>query len=111
MPTFSTTAGIVATLAQILASPVPTAQPLVKTEGRIVLFAAGRTATIEANRPAWRVSTPPRQPAVGMELTPKVVCGMTVIPVPPSVDPGLIKATPTDMTYHIRTVTPPLCAD
>ena len=107
MPTFSATAGIVATLTQILASPVPTAQPLLKTEGRIVL----RTATVEPDRPARRVSTPPRQPAVGMELTPKVVCGMTVIPVPPSVDPGMIKATPTDMTYHIRTVTPPLCAD
>ena len=42
---------------------------------------------------------------------PRVVCGMTVIPADPSVDPAMVKAPPGDRVFIIRSVNPPLCRD
>jgi hypothetical protein len=39
----------------------------------------------------------------------RVVCGMTVIPVQPSVDPKSIRKAPDDNKYTMRFVPPPMC--
>lgn len=39
-----------------------------------------------------------------------MVCGMTVIPANPAVDPKSIKKAPTDRKYTMRSVPPPACA-
>jgi hypothetical protein len=43
---------------------------------------------------------------------PRVVCGMTIIPADPTIDPGIVVATPQSdgVTYAIRRITPPVCA-
>ena len=41
--------------------------------------------------------------------TPKIVCGMTVIPADPAVDPKSVKPAPRDKKYTMRSVTPPMC--
>jgi hypothetical protein len=46
--------------------------------------------------------------AKGLE-PPSVVCGMTVIPATPEVDPKSIKKAPTDRKYTMRLVPPPMC--
>ena len=40
---------------------------------------------------------------------PKTVCGMTVYPALPEVDPKSIKKAPTDKKYTMRLVPPPMC--
>jgi hypothetical protein len=40
---------------------------------------------------------------------PKVVCGMTVIPVNPEIDPKSVKKAPDDKKYTMRSVPPPMC--
>jgi hypothetical protein len=40
---------------------------------------------------------------------PTVVCGMTIIPATPDVDPKSIKKAPTDKKYTMRTVPRPMC--
>jgi len=41
--------------------------------------------------------------------TPKVVCGMTVIPASPALDPKSVKPAPRDKKYTLRSVPPPMC--
>ena len=41
---------------------------------------------------------------------PKVVCGMSIAPANPEIDPKSIKKAPTDKTYTMRFVPPPMCA-
>ncbi|HEY1306948.1 MAG TPA: hypothetical protein VGF24_25515 [Vicinamibacterales bacterium] len=41
--------------------------------------------------------------------TPKVVCGMTVIPASPALDPNSVKPAPRDKKYTMRSVPPPMC--
>jgi hypothetical protein len=48
------------------------------------------------------------QHAKGME-PPTVVCGMTVIPANPAVDPKSIKKAPNDKKYTMRSVPPGIC--
>ncbi len=42
---------------------------------------------------------------------PRVVCGMTLIPVDPIVDPKMLRVVPqpSDTRYTIRAITPPVC--
>ena len=42
---------------------------------------------------------------------PKVVCGMTVIPAQPAVDPKSITKAPEDRKYTMRSVRPQICGD
>ena len=39
----------------------------------------------------------------------KVVCGMTVIPASPALDPKSVKPAPRDKKYTMRSVPPPMC--
>ena len=54
--------------------------------------------------------SPPAQVAE-VRLLPRVVCGMVVVPIDPAVDPHMVKAAPSDVTFHMRVVTPPVCVD
>jgi hypothetical protein len=48
--------------------------------------------------------------AVKMSRTPKIVCGTTIIPADPKVDPKAIKPAPDSATYfRMRPVTPKIC--
>lgn len=50
---------------------------------------------------------PARRAAEGR---PKVVCGMTIIPADPTIDPGIAAELPnTSMRFTIRAVEPPTC--
>ena len=52
------------------------------------------------------------QPPYGFQpddLRPTIVCGMTVIPALPDVDPKFVKKAPDDKTYTMRFVPPPAC--
>jgi len=40
---------------------------------------------------------------------PKVVCGMTVFPAHPEIDPKSLKKAPDDKKYTMRSVPPPMC--
>ena len=41
---------------------------------------------------------------------PQVVCGMTIIPIDPSVDPKIVvPRPPSDTTYTMRLIPPPIC--
>jgi hypothetical protein len=49
-----------------------------------------------------------------LDLKPRVVCGMTLLPAPPSVDPKIAGKEPlekpkTPTTYSIRPVQPSIC--
>ena len=44
------------------------------------------------------------------ERKPKVVCGMTIIPADPKIDPKMVVQRPFDgVDYKIRTIDPPVC--
>lgn len=61
-----------------------------------------------------RSSGDPRSPVSSPPATeagsPKVVCGMTLIPADPAIDPGIAVELPnTSMRFTIRAVEPPTC--
>ena len=71
------------------------------------LFAPSSTSFFKTSVPAdgnaGSVTLPPRQP-------PRIVCGMTVIPVDPSFDANIRRPVPPPgTTFTIKTVKPPVC--
>ncbi len=56
--------------------------------------------------------TPPSAPSPSVDRPqPRVVCGMTIVPADPTIDPKIaVKPRPDDTTrYAIRGITPPIC--
>lgn len=78
---------------------------LVAVSFTISLFPQPKPST-PAPKIDW--NTPP--PAADSSK-PKVICGMTLMPAPASVDPKMPKApTPSDRQFPMRTVQPQTCA-
>lgn len=62
-------------------------------------------------RPLGPAARAPR-PSVRAAAQPRVVCGMTVVPGDPAVDPGLTaRVTPLTAQPTMRAVEPPICGD
>jgi len=105
----SATIGVLATLVQTLSvpavAPVP-AFPVTPGPARTAppekLFAS--TVTLQGPQ------SPPAQVAE-VRLLPRVVCGMVVVHIDPAVDPHMVKAAPSDVTFHMRVIKPPVCVD
>jgi hypothetical protein len=76
-----------------------------------------------APRPQWQLPVNPlpwppdgRPPLPEVMVDPYVVCGMTILPAPPNVDPGMVKQKPSglaqfQMRPYLRRVAPPVCAN
>jgi len=49
---------------------------------------------------------------VESDLSPRVVCGLVVIPVSPDADPAMVKSPPSNpkVKYSIRAIVPPVCS-
>ena len=121
MTQVSATIGLLATLAQSLvapAAPLPDQSPAQlgrspqapKTQGPspksgspFVLFAP---ATPLPTQP-----TPRGGATAPLRDLPKVVCGMVVVPVDPALDPRMVKSVPSDTTFTMRVIAPPVCWD
>ena len=58
-----------------------------------------------------RRTSPAASKPSGETAKPKAVCGMTMVPADPNIDPGIaLKPRPDDTTrYTIRSITPPVC--
>lgn len=62
--------------------------------------------------PDLRKTTPVRPLSAPLPETsqPKVVCGMTLIPIDPSIDPKIyVESRQRDTRYSIRAIRPPIC--
>lgn len=73
-------------------------------------FASIVPARPASGKPQDRADVAPAQP----DMKPRVICGMTVIPVSPAIDSGMVvtpKATDANVTYAIRRIKPAVCAD
>jgi hypothetical protein len=107
---FSATIGVLATLAQTLTAPTFAPPPVFE-----VPRPPARTAPFKGLfKPPPGVSAPQSLPAARVavvDLRPRVVCGMVVVPADPAVDPRMAKAVPSDVTFNMRVVKPPLCLD
>ena len=108
---FAVTAGIVATLTQALTAPLPVAVPVGGADDRHF------SLSTQAPDARWLHAPPIPQPGTpapapsDVRLEPRVICGMTVVPVTPSADPGMVRTVPSDTRYHIRSIPPSLCAN
>lgn len=125
MSTFAISMGVVATLAQLMTVPAPDAIPVEKSPGKIQVFMPERVTprpsvalTARSPRDEPLVDEPSgHQPPVAepqgavVRLEPRVVCGMTIIPVPPTADTRMAKPVPSDVSYHIRKVAPTICTN
>jgi len=105
----SATIGVLATLVQTLSVPAvapPSAFPVTPNPARTApsakLFAPPATLQGPQSPPA---------PVAEVRLLPRVVCGMVVVPIDPAVDPNIVKAAPSDVTFHMRVVKPKVCVD
>ena len=108
---FAVTAGIVATLTQALTAPLPVAVPAGGADDR--QFSLSAQAPDARNLPTPAIPQPetPVPAPPGARLESRVICGMTVVPVTPSADPGMVRTVPSDTWYHIRSIPPSLCAN
>lgn len=91
-------------------SPSPTA---LVAHTKAKLYSHLFTYTAEAQRVPRVPGTPQGQSpldAPSASLTPRVVCGMVVIPVDPRVDPGMRRSFPrNEVTHTMRIIVPPIC--
>ncbi len=64
-------------------------------------------------RPVRPSQERPAIPSVDPDMAPRIVCGMTVIPVSGEADPDMVQSPPRDpkVTYSLRIIKPPVCAD
>lgn len=122
MAQISATIGLLATLAQALAAPEASLQDrppaqLGRTEAPITPgpTQSPRTPFVRLFAPATPLPAqpPPRggAAAAAQRDQPRVVCGMVVVPVNSSPDPRMVKPVPSDVTFAMRVVAPPLCWD
>jgi len=122
MAQISATIGLLATLAQALAAPAvppqdrPPAQLGRTPEAPTTPGPSQkpRTPFVGLFAPAARLPAqpPPRAgAAAALREQPKVVCGMVVVPVNPSPDSRMVKPVPSDVTFTMRVIAPPLCWD
>jgi len=105
----SATIGVLATLVQTLSVPAvapPPAFPVTPSPARTAPFERLSAPPATQQGP----HSPPAQVAE-VRLLPRVVCGMVVVPVDAAVDPLMVKAAPSDVTFHMRAVKPPVCVD
>ena len=87
------------------AAPSVRADASLAPEARVALFAAARKAASE------HVQLAPRS-SLATTSQVKTVCGLRVYPVDPTLDPGIIRATPPDTgQYKIRRIEPPACSE
>ena len=104
MAQLSVTIGVLVTLAQSLAVPATTPRQTVPSTPD-----SARAAPFER---LFTPTTPVPSPPVAVARTrPRVVCGTVVVPVGPAVDPRILKPVPTGVTFAMRTIAPPVCAD
>ena len=85
-----------------------------------VLATLAQTLTIPAVAPKPRLAGPTlsrsRQPApppgdVAEHVAPRVVCGMVVVPVNATVDPRMVVPPPSDVSFKMKVIVPPVCVD
>ncbi len=108
---FAATAGIVATLTQALTAPLPVAVPVGGIGGGHALFPAQAPDAGRLPAPVVRQPDAPAPDPSDVRLAPRVICGMTVVPVTPSSDPRMVRPVPSDTRYHLRSIAPPVCAN
>jgi len=101
---------VLATLAQGLTAPVLAPRPTLPSPP-----VRARAAPFERlSTPPMRLPAPQSSPRVGedaVRLGSKVICGMVVVPADSAVDPRMVKLVPTDVTFAMRVVAPPVCRD
>ena len=103
MAQLSVTIGVLVTLAQTLTVPATPVQTVPSTPDY------ARTATFQR---LFTPTTPVTSPqGAGVRTGPRVVCGTVVVPVDPAVDPRILRPVPTDVTFAMRSIVPPLCVD
>ncbi len=110
MSQLSATIGVLAALAQTLTVPtaaVPPAFPGAPSPARTAPFE--KQVAPPPSRPEHKALRAAQVAAV--QLLPRVVCGMVVVPVDPAVDARMVKPVPTDVTFNMRVVKPPVCLD
>ena len=104
MAQLSVTIGVLVTLAQTLAVPPTTARqtgPSSPDRARMVPFQRLFTPTTTVTSPQ----------VAGVQTGSRVVCGMLVVPADSTVDPGMLRPVPTDVTFAVRSIVPPICKD
>ena len=121
MAQISATIGLLATLAQSLAAPAAPPQDRPAQLGRTAEAPTTLARSPKSGSPSVGLFAPatplpaqltPRGGATAaLREQPKVVCGMIVVPVNPAPDPRMVKPVPSDKTFTMRVVTPPVCWD
>ncbi len=109
MSQLSATIGVLATLAQTLT--VPTVAARRPFRARPAPPARPRSRNWLRRQPIDRAPSRSGPQVADVQLLPRVVCGMVVVPVDPAVDPHMVKPAPSDVTFNMRVVKPPVCLD
>jgi hypothetical protein len=121
------TAIVLAGVSQLLWAPPSPQAPPTRTTAIQGQSSKADAQTVEAGseevRPQLLAARVARELAVAQQAataaaarldfgeSPRVVCGMTILPVDPSTDPRMVKAPPADTRFVIRAIKPPLCVD
>jgi hypothetical protein len=106
----SLTIGVLATLSQTLAVPAVAPQPssAVRAPARPAKF-GGLLAPAEA-LPTVQLPPSPLADAV-KNVAPRIVCGMVVVPVDAAVDRRMVAQPPSDVSFAMKVIVPPVCVD
>jgi hypothetical protein len=105
--------GLVATVSRVDAQSAPSAPPLFGPAPPTRPLFANPQASPNDQREPLRdvVSRLQREAQSRLGTKPKVVCGTTVIPAQPAVDPKSILKTPEGRRFTVRSVRPQMCGD
>ena len=106
----SLTIGVLATLAQTLTVPAVEPQPssAVRTPARPAKF--GELLATPAPLPTVQPQSSPRADAA-KNVAPRIVCGMVVVPVDAAVDRRMVAQPPSDVSFALKVIVPPVCVD
>jgi hypothetical protein len=103
--------GLVELAPRVNAQSPPSAPPFGPAPPKRPLFGAQAPSSDQREPLREVVSRLQGEAQSRLGMKPKVVCGMTVIPAQPAVDPKSIKKGPEDRKYTMRSVRPAMCGD
>jgi hypothetical protein len=110
MAHMSATIGLLATLAQVPAAPAASLED--RAPAQLGRTPEAPTKPGPSQKPRTPAQPPPRGgAATTLRVLPRVVCGMVIVPVNPAPDPRMVKPGPSDVTFTLRVIVPPLCWD
>jgi hypothetical protein len=117
----STLIGLLALVATVQAGTSP---PEAASQAAVIPVTSGRQSAPNKGGPFAKLFVPPQETKKRVQLypqgarqqtlqtAPKIVCGMTVLPADPTVDPKMIqRPSETTVTAFIRRIPPPTCSE